>query len=299
LRTLQVLAAIEGQYDSGPEVSHRIVHQDGDRVTFRDCGRMYATKNVGDLFAIAATKRGEAARLLARLASPSNPNNSVRGNFFEAVMHARVCSGGSFQYKFVDVPCGVPATGLRGKPTKKRTEALQTALDAATAEARTAGGIAKRAPLQMTVPKMETHSFAGGSQVNIGDFGQTAEQCPSPSYLRPDNEFHPVIDACILPDTLLNFKAGKVGSLNEQLLEDHLQCLPDLDRYYFDYIVPADVYSTFKPAPLVRAPAHTRVSKTHVRVVKVEAKLRPMVPATVHMRMVRAMRGACLMARPV
>ena len=66
-----------------------------------------------------------------------------------------------------------------------------------------------------------------------------------------------------------------MGSLNEKLLEDHLQSLPDLP---FDYVVPADVYSNFKPVPLKRdATDHPRVARTHVRVVRVEAKLRPVV----------------------
>ena len=57
-----------------------------------------------------------------------------------------------------------------------------------------------------------------------------------------------------------------MGSLNEKLLEDHLQSLPDLPRYYFDYVVPADVYSNFKPVPLkCDATDHPRVARTHVQ----------------------------------
>lgn len=299
MRTLQVLAAIEGQYDAGSEASHRVVHQDGDRVTFRECSRKFATKNMGELFAQTALSRGTAARLLMKLASPSNTNSSSRGHFFEAVMHAVVSNGGSFEYKLVDVPCGVPASDSRGRPSTERHNALQIALDKATAEAQADGGIAPGALLRMTVPQLKVQVFKGGSNVNIGDFGSVAMQCASPCYLRPDNGIHPVIDACIYPDTLLNFKvaAGKAGSLNEKLLEDHLQSLTDLPRYYFDYIVPADVYSTFKPTPLKRD--LPRVARTHVRVVKVEAKQRPTVRATVQMHMVRVVRGACLMARPV
>ena len=272
---LQVLAAIEGQYDAGSEASHRVVHQDGDRVTFRECSRQFATKHMGELFALAALNRGTAARLMMKLASPSNRNSSSRGHFFEAVMHTVVSNGGSFEYKFVDVPCGVPASGKRGQPTAKRRNALQIALDNATAEARTVGGIAPGEPMRMTAPQLEQQLFVGGSNVNIGDFSGAAKMCASPCYLRPNNGIHPVIDACIYPDTLLNFKvaAGQAGSLNEKLLEDHLQSLPDLPRYYFDYIVPADVYSTFKPVQLIRdATNHPRVARAHVRVVKVEAK---------------------------
>ena len=294
LRTFQVLAAIEGQYDAGSEASHRVVHQDGDRVTFRECSRQFATKHMGELFALAALSRGTAARLLMKLASPSNTNSSSRGHFFEAVMHAVVSNGGSFEYKLVDVPCDVPASGRPGRLTTERRNALQIALDNANAEAQADGGIAPGAPLRMTVPQLRAQVFKGGYNVNIGDFGSVAMQCASPCYLRPNNDIHPVIDACIHPDTLLNFKvaAGNAGSLNEKLLEDHLQSLPDMPRYYFDYIVPADVYSTFKPAPLKRD--LPRVARTHVRVVKVEAKLRPTVRA-----LVRVVRGACLMARSV
>ena len=272
LRTWQVLAAIEGQYDAGSEASHRVVHQDGDRVTFRECSRQFATKHMGELFALAALSRGTAARLLMKLASPSNTNSSSRGHFFEAVMHAIVSNGSSFEYKLIDVPCGVPASGKRGQATAERRSALQIALDDAAAEARTVGGIMPGAPLRMTAPQLEQQLFVGGSNVNIGNFGSAAKQCVGQCYLRPDNGIHPVIDACIYPDTLLNFKVatGNVGSLNEKLLEDHLQSLPDLPRYYFDYIVPADVYSTFKPAPLKRD--LPRVARTHVRVVKVKAK---------------------------
>ena len=90
-----------------------------------------------------------------------------------------------------------------------------------------------------------------------------------------------------------------MGSLNEELLEEHLKCLPDRSRYYYDYIVPTDVYSTFKPAPLKRHVDHPRVALTHVRVVRVEAKLQPPVRVMVQMRMERVVRGACLMARSV
>ena len=268
-------------------------------MTFRECSRQFATKNMGELFARAAQSRGTVARLLMKLASPSNINSSSRGHFFEAVMHAVVSNGSSFEYKLVDVPCSVPASGKRGTPSTERNSALQIALDNATAEARADGGIAPGALLRMTVPQLKVLVFKGGSNVNIGDFSGAAKKCASPCYLRPNNGIHPVIDACIYPDTLLNFKvaAGKAGSLNEKLLEDHLQSLPDLPRYYFDYIVPADVYSTFKPTLLKRD--HPRVARTHVRVVKVEAKQRPAVRATVQMHMVRVVRGACLMARPV
>ena len=63
---------------------------------------------------------------------------------------------------------------------------------------------------------------------------------------------HPVIDACIYPNTLINFKVAEGDSINEDILERHLECLPNQDLYYFDYVVPETVYSTFKPPYLAR-----------------------------------------------
>ncbi len=293
LRFFYVLATIEGQFDGGSEASHRVVHQDSDRKSFRECNLQFATKNMGELFALAAVKRGTAARLMMQLASPLNTNSSSRGHFFEAVMHAVMRSGGSFEYRLVDVPCDVPPSGQRGWRSTERFSALQAALDKATDQARIAGGIASGAPLRMTVPQLVEKAFKGGSNSNIGDF-DIAAKCASPCYLRPNNDIHPVIDACIYPNILLNFKvAGNVGSLNEQLLENHLQGLPDLPLYYFDYIVPAHVYPTFNPPPLKRdAKKHLRVTRTHVRVVK--AKLTP-VCSTMQMQM-RTVRSARLRA---
>jgi hypothetical protein len=36
---LQVLSAVGSKYDAGPEASHRVIHQDGDRVSFRGLGK--------------------------------------------------------------------------------------------------------------------------------------------------------------------------------------------------------------------------------------------------------------------
>ena len=60
------------------------------------------------------------------------------------------------------------------------------------------------------------------------------------------------------------------ASPDEGLLERHLECLPDCQQYYFDYVVPADVYNTFKPTLLKRdARVHPRVaSRLFVRVIK-------------------------------
>jgi len=80
---------------------------------------------------------------------------------------------------------------------------------------------------------------------------------------------------CRYPDTLMNYKVSERASpLTEQVLEDHLKCLPDQSCYFFDYVLPSDKYPTFKPAALKRnAALHPRVAKTIIRVVKVEAKL--------------------------
>ena len=89
------------------------------------------------------------------------------------------------------------------------------------------------------------------------------------------------------PDTLMNYKVSeKASPLSEQVLEDHLKCLPDQPCYFFDYVLPSHKYSTFKHAALKRnATLHPRVAKTIIRVVKVEAKLafkRPALLATPH-----------------
>lgn len=261
--------AIEGLYDVAPEESHFIIHQNGDRATFRELGRQYATEYTQELFMKEAQSRGAQGRLLKRLASPLNTRSTLRGQIFEATAHLAVRNGGSFEYKFVDVPCSVPATGKRGAPSGPRLTALQAALDQATAEAATIVGTVPGKVLRLTVPKLELKVFTAGKKKAIGDFQNAAKLCASPSYLQPDDRGHPVIDACVYPDTLLNFNAAsRVASVDENVLEEHLQCLPDLERYYLDYMVPADVYPTFTPAPLRHNHTHTRVARTHMRVVK-------------------------------
>lgn len=190
-------------------------------------------------------------------------------------MHVVMAKGGRFEFRIVDVPCSISASGKRGALKAERIKALQLELDKATEDARRKEGILPTAPLEMTVPQLERLSFKGGSKVSIGGFGITASQCTSPCYLKPENDVHPVIDACRYPDTLMNYKVSETSSrLNEQLLEDHLQCLPDRPCYYFEYVVPSASFLTFKPAALLRDAKHPRVAKTAVRVVKVEAKLK-------------------------
>ena len=271
----QVLAAMQGQYDAGPEASHQVVHQDGDRVTFRPSEWKFATRLMGELFAQATSTHGTEARLLKTLAGPSNPNNSSRGHFFEALRHQFMCDGKVTRtYEIIDVQCDVPASGKPGKATAERRDSLSKAIEVASAKAREKSGIKAGQPLQMTLTKLEMNFFVGGLGEGIGNFASKANESSTPRFLWPDNAIHPVIDACIYPDTLLNFKVGNTAALNEQLLEDHLNCLPDLPVYYYDFYVPADKVSSFKPKALLRDKKHPRVNRTHVRLV-VEAKLQP------------------------
>jgi hypothetical protein len=266
----------------------------GDRNTFQECSRLFATDKIKELCAELALRQSSEARLLKMLSSSSNENSSARGLFYEAVMHLVVAKGGKFEYKIVDVPCSVPASGKKGALTAKRISALQLELDKATEDARKKEGTLAGAPLEMTFPQLERLFFQGGSKLSIGGFGIAVSCCTSQCYLRPDNNFHPLMDAFIYPNALMNYKVSEMASpLNEQVLEDHLQCLPDQPCYYFDYIVPSDKYPTFKPAALLRnAVLHPRVAKTHVRVIKVEAKLkafkRPALLATTPYRTGRA-----------
>ena len=299
----QVLNAVRGGYDVGPEASRLIIHQDGDRETFEDWESSigFATKNVGRLFAKACMQHGEpdAARLLKLLAYPSNISTSSRDPFFVDLMHPILCLGGSFMYKLVDVPpCNsLPMSGGQQgrRPTAEENNILQAALlRAAEAEAE---GSSPSKPMLLTVPPLEEEVFTSGERDDIGSFRNAAMQCASPCYLRPDTDAHPAIDACIWPDTLLNFKSavGKTDSPDEVVLERHLECLPDSPRYYLDYFVPANVYSTFKPAMLKRhAASFPRASRTYVRVVKAKASLRTTtVPAAMQLKcVVHAAHGA-------
>ena len=295
---LQVEEAIKGQYDAGPEASHRVIHEDGDRETFLKLRKTFATMYVGVLFARETKNRGMLAQLVKQLASPTNVNSSSRGYYFEVLVHAAISSGGLFEYKFCDVPCSVPASGTSGKPSRKRTSTLLAALDAATTEAAVAAGATSGEPLRLTVPHLEERVFTAGSPTSIGDFGAATDKCVSPSYLLPNGISHPVIDACIYPDTLLQITvASEKEGFNEEVLERHLQCLPDLERYYLDFVVPPDKFHNFKAAPLKRASDHTRIAKTFVRVVRVEAKLPPSVHAPTRMAKCTPIRGARMMAR--
>ena len=270
----KVLAAIEGGYDVGTDASHRVIHQDGDRETFQEGKVQFATDHVASLFMAQCMSRGTAARLLRDLASPLNTSSSSRGQFFELLMHPIICSGGTFDFRFVDVPSVVPPDKGKGRPTTISKNAMEKALKSATSKELAAQGSAPGLSLQLTIQTLEEVIFRGGMQADLGDFCAAVKGCSSPAYLRPDNAVHSAIDACIWPDTLLNFKVlgGKSDSPSEVLLEQHLHCLPDLPQYFFDYVVPSDVFASFKPTCLQRdAGKFPRLSRLNVRVVKAMA----------------------------
>jgi hypothetical protein len=130
------------------------------------------------------------------LSSSSNKSGTSRGLFYEAVMHVVMAKGGRFEYKIVDVPCSVPSGG-RGAQTAQRISALQLELDKATEDARMKEGTLADAPLEMTVPQLERSYFQGGSKISIGGFGITLSIWDNgPRYFQPDNDFHPLMDAC-------------------------------------------------------------------------------------------------------
>ena len=177
----QVLAAMQGQYDAGPEASHRVVHQDGDRATFRPGERKFATRLVGELFAREALVRGPGARLLKILAGPLNTNSSLRGHLFEACRHQFMCGGDRTRtYEIINVPCDVPASGKAGRPSEARRLSFETAIEDANAAEKKRAGIEDCQPLQMTLPKLELHFFEGGSGEDIGEFASKVNESTTP-----------------------------------------------------------------------------------------------------------------------
>lgn len=111
-------------------------------------------------------------------------------------MHVVMAKGGKFEYKIVDVPCSVPSGG-RGAQTAQRISAFELELDKATKDARIKERTLADAPLEMTVLQLERSSFQGGSKLSIGGFGITLSSWDNgPRYFQPDNDFHPLMDAC-------------------------------------------------------------------------------------------------------
>ncbi len=252
----QVIAACSGAYDAGPEASHRVIHQDGDRTTFRMSGYCFATSKVASLFFRQVNERGDLARLVQILSASPGSDAGLRGLLFEAYAHNKLLQGGPFEFKYLDCPGG-------GAPV---------AAPAAV-------------PVQLNLPDFEQEVFfSPGSRSRTGARAQLttdiasfrkAVQSVKPSvksaYLRPSGQGHPLVDSCIYPDSLIQMTvADTKPKVDEELLEQHLECLPDLPVYFLDYVVPQDVYSTFRVPTLKRDRSLTpRVQRIRVRVVKV------------------------------
>ena len=122
----------------------------------------------------------------------------------------------------------------------------------------------------MRLPPLTQVFFKGGHKSNIGLFAAQVTASSRNIYLLPDNENHPVIDSCILPNKLLNFKVSeKIKPPNRAALDAHLLALPELDEYFLDIVVPATIYKSVRIPPVVRDTERTK--KLHVRVVRVNA----------------------------
>lgn len=160
------------------------------------------------------------------------------------------------------------------------TAAQQSALEEATKAALNAQLTGSHQPTQGQVlvctvtPVGEPRSFTSDKPADATNFCTAASQCTGATYLRPTTPGHPVIDACIWPDTLLRYTVtpSPYKALDEAALEKHLQCLPVRGRYFLDYLVPPDVYLDFKVAPLSRHATHTRVNKVHTQACNVDSQ---------------------------
>lgn len=228
----QARATKDGRYDSGTESSHFIIHQDGDRETFREKRREFSTKHVRSLFVREKSKHNTPSMISSDKAGPETPMGRSRGDLFEARGHKALCHGGDFEFRVVDSPIGV-------LPSLKSP---------------------------MTVPPL----IEGGHKSDIGGFADAVASNSGDVYLRPDNENHPLIDACIPPNILLNFKVSPGATKpNAKVLESHLQALPEHDEYFLDYFVTPSNYAAFKAPTLNRA--SDRARRLHVRVVQVNA----------------------------
>ncbi|EFJ43181.1 hypothetical protein VOLCADRAFT_96640 [Volvox carteri f. nagariensis] len=256
IRLHGVISAV-GAYDAAPEASHRIVHQDGDRSTFRLLKYRFATPHVGSL----VTQQVRAKGLGAQLAYYMSDEGGFSGLFWEPYAHQAFINGGEFEYKVLSVPCSVPHTGKRGRPRKADLEEKERSATAAT------GGKS----MVMTQQPLEQVQFLAADKPEEIDvhFREAVESRTAPAYLQPSHGRHPCIDACVLPDRLLQITVSKKRkAVDEEILERHLQCLPPRDVYYLDYIVPASSFQAFKVPDLKRTPG-SRVAKTTQRVVKI------------------------------
>ncbi|EFJ52637.1 hypothetical protein VOLCADRAFT_85820 [Volvox carteri f. nagariensis] len=265
----QVVSAL-GAYDAAPEASHHIVHQDGDRSTFSQLEYCFATPHVGSLF----TQQVRAKGLGAELAYYMSDEGGFSGLFWEPYAHQAFIKGGKFEYKVLSVPSSVPRTGKQGRPRKAVREEREMAVTAAT------GGKS----MVMTQKPLEQVQFLVADKPEDIDvhFREAVESRTAPAYLQPSHGRHPCIDACVLPDRLLQITVSKKRkAVDEEILERHLQCLPPRDVYYLDYIVPASSFQTFKVADLKRTPG-SRVAKTTQRVVKINCMQQRAAPLYTH-----------------
>jgi hypothetical protein len=220
--------------------------------------------------------------LLANPSSHSFDCTINEGVFFEALRQTSLKYGSSIERRLVDVPCQVGKSKKKGSQTAERKKAM---LDAIKEEEEKMSFKST----ELLLPMNEI-VFKGGYSSGLGDFSQAAksalqDQAGLPDaffYLRPDTCNHPVIDACIYPNILINFKVAEGDSINEDILERHLECLPEQDLYYFDYVVPETVYSTFKPPHLTRDSKNPLTCRVRVRVVKVVSKLSRPPPMLMH-----------------
>lgn len=245
---MQVIAACSGAYDAGPEASHRVIHQDGDRNTFAGTAYRFATSHVASLFLKEVPQRGGMAQLVRILSGSPGSDAGLRGLLFEAFAHNTLLQGGCFHCRPLDSPGG--------------------ARDAAE-------------PLTLQLPhfKAEVLFITGSrsrSSININGFRDAADQLrqsgTQSAYLRPSGQGHPTADGCIFPNCLLQMTvAERRGAVDEEGLEAHLQCMPRQPRYFLYYVVPRDVYDSFTTPKLKRESCHPRVQKTHVRVIKIKA----------------------------
>ena len=116
--------------------NQHVIHQDGDRDTFQEGNVQFATDFVATLFMTQCMSRGTEERLLRALASPLNTSSSSRGQFFELIMHPIIRCGGTYDFRFVDVPCPVPPGKGPGRPAAASKKAVDSsALKSATLSA--------------------------------------------------------------------------------------------------------------------------------------------------------------------
>lgn len=245
---MQVIRACSGAYDAGSEASHRVIHQDGDRTTFKRAGYRFATSNIAARFMQHVSTHGQLAQFVREMFASPRSDAGLRGLIFEAYVHALLVRGGAYECRYLDISGAVAA---------QPTQHPQLQLEDCEKEVFFHTGSQSRVRTDIT-------GFCNAAK----DVGHSGMQS---AYLRPSGQGHPLVDSCIYPNTLLQITvAASRDTVDEVLLEEHLACLPDQPQYFLDYVVPHNVYATFKVPKLQRASNHVRVKKTHVRVLKVD-----------------------------